>query len=55
MSQIDGKVELTDAQAKARKQRSVAIALCLVAFVLLVYFGTWAKLGPELFNRDQWG
>ncbi|MEO0543785.1 MAG: hypothetical protein AAFY99_08195 [Pseudomonadota bacterium] len=49
----DQGIELTDAQAKARKLRSVAIGVCLAAFVVLIYVGTWAKLGPALFIRQM--
>ena len=53
MSKIEESVELTENQTKARKQRSVAIGICLAAFVVLIYVGTWAKLGPELFVRPM--
>ncbi|KFB10756.1 hypothetical protein [Nitratireductor basaltis] len=50
MSEED-RVTPTEKQLRARRRRSIAIALALVAFVLLVYFGSLAKLGPALFDR----
>jgi hypothetical protein len=36
---------------RRRRSRSIAIALVLGAFVLLFYFVTIAKLGPQILNR----
>ena len=44
-------VELTEAQQKARRKRSIAIALCLAAFVVIFYVVTVIKLGPDVLNR----
>ena len=44
-------VELTEAQHKARRKRSIAIAACLVAFVVIFYVVTVIKLGPDVLNR----
>ncbi|MEQ9628087.1 MAG: hypothetical protein RLN66_02380 [Roseitalea porphyridii] len=44
-------VELTEAQQKARRKRSIAIALCLAAFVVIFYVVTVIKLGPDVINR----
>lgn len=46
-------VEPTDAQKKAQRRRSVAIGLALAAFVIVVYVGSWAKMGATLFNRPM--
>ncbi|MCB1512821.1 MAG: hypothetical protein KDJ36_18150 [Hyphomicrobiaceae bacterium] len=46
------RVELTEAQKRARRSRNIAIGLVLAAFVVIVYVGTWAKLGANIFNRD---
>lgn len=46
-------IELTDAQSRARRLRSIAIGVCLALFVVLIYVGTWAKLGPALFVRQM--
>ncbi|WOC15326.1 hypothetical protein [Pseudochrobactrum sp. MP213Fo] len=46
-------ISLTEKQKKAQRSRSVALALALVAFVLIVYFGTWIKLGPEALVRPM--
>lgn len=47
----DERTELTVQQKKARRARNIALALVLVAFVVLVYVGTWAKLGANIMNR----
>lgn len=44
-------LKLTEAQQKARKSRSMAIALALVAFVVIMYVVTLVKLGPGVFDR----
>lgn len=44
-------IKPTEAQLKARRKRSVAIALALIAFVIVVYVGSLAKFGPALFDR----
>lgn len=43
----------TEKQKKAQRSRSIALALALVAFVVIVYIGTWAKLGPVTFVRPM--
>ena len=49
----DDGVKLTEEQKKARRARNIAIALALAAFVVLVYVGTWAKLGANVLNRSM--
>jgi t-SNARE complex subunit (syntaxin) len=44
-------VELTDGQRKAQRRRSIALAICLVAFVVIFYVATLVKFGPELMSR----
>jgi hypothetical protein len=44
-------MEMTPAQKRAQRARNIALALVLVAFVLIVYIGTWAKLGVNILNR----
>ena len=39
------------AAARARRGRNIAIALGLVAFVILVFFVTIAKLGANVLDR----
>jgi len=51
MNDKNDRIKPTEAQLKARRNRNVALALVLVAFVVLVYFGSIFKLGPALFNR----
>jgi len=49
----EDRVKPTEAQLKARRSRSIAIALALVAFVIIVYLGTMFKLGPGVFDRPM--
>ena len=44
-------VNLTDKQKKARRRRSIAIALVLVALVVLFYIATIIKFGPAILDR----
>ena len=46
-------VKMTEAQKKAQRRRSVALGLVLAAFVVIVYIGSWAKMGASLFNRSM--
>ncbi len=51
---MDDKLELvvpTERQKKAQRDRSLGLALALVAFVVLVYVGTLAKLGANILAR----
>lgn len=50
MSKLE-RVELTEKQAKARKGRSFALAVLLIAFVLIVYVLTVVKIGPSILDR----
>ncbi|MCO5072718.1 MAG: hypothetical protein M9944_16080 [Rhizobiaceae bacterium] len=52
MSAVDIEtVKQTDAQKKAQRSRSIAIALALVAFVIMVYVVSIVKLGPNILDR----
>lgn len=51
MTSEDDRVTLTEAQKKARRSRSVALALVLAAIVVIFYVLTVVKLGPALFMR----
>lgn len=51
MATEDDRMEMTEAQKKSRRARNIAIALALVAFVVVLYVGTWAKLGANVLNR----
>lgn len=54
MSVMENKgIILTDAQKKARRSRSIAIALALVAFVVVMYIVTIVKMGPGVLNRSM--
>ncbi len=50
MTEPEG-IRLTEKEKKAQRARNIAIALVLVAFVILVYVGTWAKLGANILAR----
>ena len=41
----------TEKQLKARRNRSIWMAVALVVFVIVVYFGSLARLGPAIFDR----
>ncbi|WP_199223312.1 hypothetical protein [Oricola cellulosilytica] len=41
----------TEAQKKAQRRRSIALALCLVAFVVIFYVATLVKFGPAVMDR----
>lgn len=47
----EDRVRLTDAQKKARRNRSVALGVALAAFVVVVYIVTIVKMGPNVFSR----
>lgn len=46
-------VEMTEAQKKARRSRSIAIGLALAALVVLFYVITLVKFGPAILNRPM--
>jgi len=47
----DDRVTLTEKQKRARRNRSVAIGLALVALVVIFYVATLAKFGPGVLDR----
>ncbi len=47
----DERIKPTEKQLKARRNRSIGIALALVVFVIIVYLGTLLNLGPAVFDR----
>ncbi len=47
------RIELTDAQQKARRTRNIAIGGCLLALVLVFYVATVVKFGPGLMRAQQ--
>ena len=47
------RVEMTNAQKKAQRRRSIALGLALAAFVVIIYIGSWAKMGAALFERSM--
>lgn len=44
-------VELTEAQKKARRSRSVALGVVLAALVVIFYVVTIVKIGPGVMDR----
>ena len=46
-------VELTEKQKKARRSRSVALAVVLAALAVLFYVVTIIKIGPGIFDRPM--
>lgn len=44
-------VELTEQQKKARRSRSVALAIVLALLVILFYAVTIVKIGPSILDR----
>jgi hypothetical protein len=44
-------MDLTPEEQSKRKQRNLALALALAAFVALVYLVTVVKLGANVLNR----
>ena len=49
----EGGIEMTAAQKKARRSRSIAIGLSLAALVVLFYVVTLVKFGPAILNRPM--
>jgi hypothetical protein len=45
------RIELTEAQKKARRSRSVALAIVLGLLVVMFYVVTIVKIGPGVFDR----
>jgi archaellum biogenesis protein FlaJ (TadC family) len=50
-NQFDETIKLTEKQRKARRSRSIAIALGLVVLVVIFYVATIAKFGPAILDR----
>jgi hypothetical protein len=46
-------IELTEKQKKARRNRSVALAVVLALLVALFYVVTIVKIGPEIMNKPM--
>jgi archaellum biogenesis protein FlaJ (TadC family) len=44
-------IVLTEEQKRLRRARSIAIALALGAFVVLIFLVTIVKLGPDVLRR----
>jgi hypothetical protein len=51
MDEKPEKIVLTEGQMRRRRARSIAIALVLGAFVVLIFLVTVVKLGPRVLNR----
>jgi hypothetical protein len=46
-------IRLTDEQLRARRARSIAIALALGAFVIVIFVVTLVKLGGNVLTRPM--
>jgi hypothetical protein len=46
-------IRLTEQQLRARRARSIAIALALGAFVIVIFFVTIVKLGGNVLTRPM--
>jgi hypothetical protein len=46
-------IRLTEQQLRARRARSIAIALALGAFVIVIFFVTIVKLGGNVSTRPM--
>ncbi|MEO3998443.1 hypothetical protein [Mesorhizobium sp. CAU 1732] len=46
-------MQLTESQKKARRNRSVAIAIALASLVVIFYVITLVKFGPGILNRPM--
>lgn len=44
-------IELSEQQKKARRSRSVALAVILALLAVMFYVVTIIKIGPGIFNR----
>jgi len=49
-ARVVGEIRLTAQQLRARRTRSIAIALALGAFVVLIFLVTIVRLGPAALN-----
>ncbi|MCV0395675.1 MAG: hypothetical protein K5872_05400 [Rhizobiaceae bacterium] len=47
----EARVTPTDRQKKAQRARSIAIALSLIVFVVVMYIVTIVKMGPAILDR----
>lgn len=47
------RIELTEKQRRARRNRSIAIGILLAALVVLFYTATIVKIGPEIMNKPM--
>lgn len=45
------RIKPTQQQLKARRNRSIALAIALAIFAILLYLGSIMKLGPAIFDR----
>ena len=49
----EGGIRLTEQQLRARRARSIAIALALGAFVVVIFLVTLVKLGSNVLTRPM--
>ena len=55
MAEIVEKINLSDAQKKRQRNRSIAIAIVLGLLVVMFYAVTIVKMGPGIVNRPALG
>lgn len=48
----DERIVMNDKQKKSLRARNIAIAISLIAFVVILYVGTWMKLGANILMRE---
>jgi uncharacterized membrane protein affecting hemolysin expression len=48
------RIELSEKQKKARRNRSIAIGIVLALLVVLFYAVTIIKIGPEIMNKPMY-
>lgn len=53
MERMMERIELTEKQQKARRNRSIAIGIVLALLVVLFYAATVIKIGPEIMNKPM--
>lgn len=45
-------VVLSEKQKTSQRARNIALAVLLIAFVVILYVGTWWKLGANILVRE---
>lgn len=53
MEGVMDKIELTEKQRRARRNRSIALGIVLALLVVLFYVATIIKIGPGVLDRPM--